>query len=130
MTTKVNVNWYVEIVDGRDGKIETSMGPMSEQKADRVARGAEINLNHETHYVRQYSEDNPPDPPFMPIVGTKLTFDEFALLISGDRPRKMFDANKAFLICTHKVLKDGGVWGWTSTETFWEKIEGGFRRVA
>lgn len=43
---------YVEIVETKTDRVERRMGPMSERQAERVERGAEINLNHERFYVR------------------------------------------------------------------------------
>ena len=47
---------YVEIV-GYDERIEKRMGPMSAWQAEKVERGAEINLNHEKFYIRQVPAD-------------------------------------------------------------------------
>lgn len=48
--------FYVEIVkranDDDPESIVKVMGPMSERKADRVADGASINLNHADYFVR------------------------------------------------------------------------------
>ena len=124
------MNWYVEIVDGQTGKIETHMGPMSESKADRVERGALINLNTDRYYVRSYSEDDPPEPFKMPEVGAEFDNEKFAALISGDRPAAMAEANLLFIRNLHSLLKLGGVWGWVSTATIWTKTHTGFRRTA
>lgn len=44
--------FYVEIVRVADGHVESRMGPMSGSKADRVERGALINLNRDEYVVR------------------------------------------------------------------------------
>ena len=44
---------YVEIVNHETGEVVKRMGPLSPQQADKVERGAEINLNHERFFVRQ-----------------------------------------------------------------------------
>ena len=43
---------YVEIFRFSDGHVESRMGPMSERSAEKVQRGAMINLNHEEWGVR------------------------------------------------------------------------------
>ena len=44
---------YVEIVKfGELEEVVRRMGPMPEWKADKVAAGAEINLNHEDYFTR------------------------------------------------------------------------------
>lgn len=43
---------YVEIYRFSDGCIESRMGPMSERSAEKVQRGAMINLNHDEWGVR------------------------------------------------------------------------------
>lgn len=51
--------WYVEIVerstDFAPERIEKRMGPRSHREAEKIARGAEINLDHERFYVRVVS---------------------------------------------------------------------------
>lgn len=47
-------NWYVEIRPYSDDRADGGfrrMGPMSERQADKVDRGANINLNHEKYYT-------------------------------------------------------------------------------
>ena len=46
------MNYYVEIVCFTDGGVEKRMGPMSAHAAEKVARGVDINLNHERFYTR------------------------------------------------------------------------------
>lgn len=51
--------WYVEIVepstDFAPERIEKRMGPKPHREAEKIAREAEINLNHERFYVRVVS---------------------------------------------------------------------------
>lgn len=42
----------VLIIHQSDGKVVKKMGPMEESKANKVAAGAEINLNHDEYFVR------------------------------------------------------------------------------
>lgn len=49
--------FYVEIVEDETGKVERRMGPMSERRAERVADGASINLDHERFSVRTVPAD-------------------------------------------------------------------------
>jgi hypothetical protein len=51
-----NDTWFVEIVDSETDKVVKRMGPMSERKAEKVERGAEINLDHEHFFVRVVGE--------------------------------------------------------------------------
>ena len=44
---------YVEIVQYADDVVVKRMGPMPKSQANKVERGAEINLNHEQFFVRQ-----------------------------------------------------------------------------
>ena len=44
-------NYYVKIAETATGKVEKRMGPMSEGKADRVERGASINLDHAEYHI-------------------------------------------------------------------------------
>ena len=47
-------NYYVEIRPWNDDETDPGfrrMGPMSEHQADKVDRGANINLNHEKYYT-------------------------------------------------------------------------------
>lgn len=44
---------FVEIVRFDGEEVVKRMGPMPKHQADKVERGAEINLNHEKFYVRQ-----------------------------------------------------------------------------
>lgn len=47
------MEFFVEIVKyGDPEEIVKRMGPMPEHKADKVNRGANINLNHEDYYTR------------------------------------------------------------------------------
>jgi hypothetical protein len=45
-------DYYVEIVRDKDNKVMKRMGPMPSHKADRVERGASINLDHANYHVR------------------------------------------------------------------------------
>lgn len=45
-------DYYVEIVEHGTGTVVKRMGPMAEQKADRVEGGVSINLDHERFYTR------------------------------------------------------------------------------
>ena len=51
--------WYVEIVerstDFAPERIEKRMGPKPHRLAEKLARGAEINLDHDRFYVRVVS---------------------------------------------------------------------------
>lgn len=44
-------DWYVEIQERETGRVESRMGPESEHNAQKIARGASINLNHEEYRV-------------------------------------------------------------------------------
>jgi hypothetical protein len=44
---------YVEIVETASGEILERMGPMEEAKADRVERGALINMDRDNFHTRQ-----------------------------------------------------------------------------
>jgi hypothetical protein len=44
--------YYVEIYERKTGKVGTRMGPMPYGKAERVQRGAEINMNHKDYAAR------------------------------------------------------------------------------
>ena len=44
-------NWYVQIVEKATKLSVKTMGPMSEARAWKVCRGAEINLNHNDYQV-------------------------------------------------------------------------------
>lgn len=54
-------DWLVEIVSHAEGEVVKRMGPMTMQKAERVERGAEINLDHERYYVRTVRAPEPTD---------------------------------------------------------------------
>ena len=45
------MDWYVSIVEDATDEPNTVMGPMSKRRADRVADGAGINLNHEAWHI-------------------------------------------------------------------------------
>lgn len=49
-TTK-KAGWYVHIVESETGEIVEQMGPMSERRAAKVQRGANINLNHDSYHT-------------------------------------------------------------------------------
>jgi hypothetical protein len=44
---------HVQIVCFATEKVVKQMGPFTERTADKVERGAQINLNHEHYYTRQ-----------------------------------------------------------------------------
>ena len=44
--------YHVEIVRFDGNEVVKKMGPMPKRKADKVARGADINLNHKDYHVR------------------------------------------------------------------------------
>ncbi len=47
------MNTYVEVVSYNDPtRVEKRLGPMSENKANRVDTGLNINLDHENYYTR------------------------------------------------------------------------------
>lgn len=46
------MDYYVEIVKDDTNEVVKSMGPMSEHRAEKVADGALINLDHEHYSVR------------------------------------------------------------------------------
>jgi hypothetical protein len=48
---------WVEIVEMGTEEVASRMGPMSEHRAERVERGASINLNHEKFYTRIVDKD-------------------------------------------------------------------------
>ena len=43
---------YVEIVNFKTGEVVKRMGPMAKSEATLVQRGASINLNMDSYYVR------------------------------------------------------------------------------
>jgi hypothetical protein len=45
--------YYIEIVEYGTGEVIKRMGPKPERFADRIERGANINLNHDKYYTRQ-----------------------------------------------------------------------------
>lgn len=50
-------NYYVLIVRYNDGKYIRKMGPMSEGRAERVSRGALVNMDHENYYSVEVAKD-------------------------------------------------------------------------
>jgi hypothetical protein len=50
-------NWYVQIIRKKDNKIVKEMGGMSEWKADKVTRGALLNLNCDEYYIDIVQKD-------------------------------------------------------------------------
>lgn len=50
------MDYYVEIVNVATSEVVKRMGPMSERKAERVERGALINLNRDEYFVRTVPE--------------------------------------------------------------------------
>lgn len=44
--------FYVEIVEKATGEVVERMGPMNERTAEKVKRGASINLNHKEYFTR------------------------------------------------------------------------------
>ena len=59
------MNWYVEIVEMANEEFPETvvkrMGPMAARAAEKVERGAAMNLNHKRFFVRAV-EENPVDP--------------------------------------------------------------------
>lgn len=51
-----DVEYFVEIVNFETGEVSRRMGPMSERRADKVADGASINMDHERFFVRVVNE--------------------------------------------------------------------------
>lgn len=49
--------YFVEIVAYDNAEVVKRMGPMSERKAERVDKGANINLDHEHYYTRIIEEN-------------------------------------------------------------------------
>ena len=43
---------FVEIVEIESGEVVNRMGPHDQRAAERIKRGAEINLNHDDYFVR------------------------------------------------------------------------------
>lgn len=72
----------------------------------------------------------------MPPIGIELTPFQLTAVINSridefdkDRLYKMA-ANAAFGTQLFAMLNLGGVWGWPTTHTFWERTEIGFRRTS
>lgn len=54
------MDWYVEIRPYTDDEKDPGfcrMGPLSEHNANKVDRGANINLNHEKYYTRMFQSE-------------------------------------------------------------------------
>jgi hypothetical protein len=122
------VSWYVEIVNGRIGKIERVLGPFMEGQVPTIVADLEKRFENSVFYARGYDETNPPKPQVPPPVGSDLTIEQLAAHISGDRPERMAKENLAFVRFMHGILRSGGVWGWPATGTFWTKTATGFKR--
>ena len=54
-------DFYVCIVKDATNEPSNVMGPMSERQADKVHRGAMINLNHDEWHVSTLREEDLPD---------------------------------------------------------------------
>jgi hypothetical protein len=52
---------YVCIVEDATNEPSTVMGPMAERRAERVAGGASINLNHSDWHIDIIDEDELPE---------------------------------------------------------------------
>lgn len=53
------MKYYVEIVKyGEPEEVVKRMGPFSEREADKIDRGANINLNHKEYYTRIVEENS------------------------------------------------------------------------
>lgn len=50
-------DFFVEIYELETNKVANRMGPHSESRANRIADGASINLNHERFAVRVVDEE-------------------------------------------------------------------------
>jgi hypothetical protein len=44
--------WFVEVVARKGKKVVKCLGPMSDARAEKVARGVEINMNHDDYYTQ------------------------------------------------------------------------------
>ena len=51
------VEWYVQIIEDDSINIEKQMGPFSARRAEKVADGVSINLNHDRFSVVVVSEE-------------------------------------------------------------------------
>ncbi len=58
--------WFVEIVEYDTERVDKSMRCHSERDAEKVDRGANINLNHERFYTRIRQEPATPTPETTP----------------------------------------------------------------
>lgn len=52
------MNYYVRIIDLETGAVEKEMGPMSERRAEKVADGVSINLDHDRFSVTVEPEES------------------------------------------------------------------------
>lgn len=43
---------YVEVVSYETGKVEERRGPYPERRAEKIAAGMDVNLDHERYYTR------------------------------------------------------------------------------
>lgn len=50
----------VRIIETATGKVELEMGPMLARAAEKVARGASINLDHQHYHVTIEPKKSPP----------------------------------------------------------------------
>ena len=50
-------NYYVEIVSFETEEVVKRMGPHGLRTAERIERGASINLNHEEYFTRVVDEE-------------------------------------------------------------------------
>jgi hypothetical protein len=46
------MTYFVEIIERSTGNVETRMGPMNKNQAERTKRGADINLDHNNFVVK------------------------------------------------------------------------------
>lgn len=123
-------NWYTQVVNGRNGKIESEQGPMEESLAKHLSDHAnkELEIIGSSLYSRAFEEGCAPTTE-LPDIGDEVTVEELAAAISGDRPERMAASNLAFVRSLHMMLRINGIWGWPGTATFWVKTEKGFRRT-
>ena len=53
---ELDEKWYVQIVEYETDKVVKQMGPFPEKWAEKMDRGANINLNHENYYTKIMGE--------------------------------------------------------------------------
>lgn len=50
---------YVEVVSYETGKVEERRGPFPERRAEKLADGMDVNLDHERYYTRVVESEEP-----------------------------------------------------------------------